>query len=211
MNIWVYSTDTPLLHSLSEMHTHTLFSEVCVNRNASADAMWPWSHLPCWKAAGGWFLLSRLEPITHLMPKLTGAAKPQLRLAVELSLSLALVCQHFTAYTNWSEFSSCLCCSIRLSRCHTSHRRSGGLAPWWDLFFLTHPKWTLLRVSDGASLSSELKRLVADSGKLLPFMPLYEADCHIAIWWTPILLTWVTFQWVSLGKKVQLGNTVTSD
>lgn len=78
-------------------------------------------------------------------------------------------------------------------------------------FFWTPPKWTQLWVSDGASLSSELMRLVADSGKWLPFMPLYEADCHIAIWWTPILLAWVTFQWVSLGRKVHLGNTAASD
>lgn len=78
-------------------------------------------------------------------------------------------------------------------------------------FSLTPPKWTQLRVSAGASLSSELLRLVADSGKWLPFMPLYEADCHIAIWWTPILLAWVTFQWVSLGRKVQLGNIAASD
>lgn len=76
-------------------------------------------------------------------------------------------------------------------------------------FFFTPPKWT--QISTGASLSSELKRSVADSGKWLPFMPLYEADCHIAIWWTPILLAWVTFQWVSLGRKVQLGNSEASD
>lgn len=42
-------------------------------------------------------------------------------------------------------------------------------------------------------------------------MPLYEADCYIGIWWTPFLLAWVTFQWVSLGRTVQPGNTAASD